>query len=221
MMFGAMTSIVVAGEVVDTSKEVLPAAYDNPYFMGATFGYLDKMDTEFYSIHFGKDLSRKLCNWEQAIYLELGYAAPDDSSSFTYTPTPTPPPTSQLPTDEPSPVTVKVDVDFEMIPLTLNYKLERQLSNRFNVYLGAGVGAAFTDSEASSGSSKVSNSDTVFFAQAFAGLLYNINPKWELYGGARYIYLDEPGGEAWDAVESAGVASNDDWLVELGLRYNF
>ena len=60
-----------------------------------------------------------------------------------------------------------------------------------------------------------SDSDWVFCAQVFAGLGYNVNPHFEIYGGGRWIYLADP--TLFGSKESV----NDDWLVELGARFKF
>lgn len=229
----AMTSAVMAGEVADFSKEVLPVQQYNPYFIGGTVGYLDKMDTEFFSLHFGKDLNCKLCNWTQSLFLEVGYASPDLAQSQTITTpsttvTTTVPPlsSSALPTTTTTVVpgstsTIGLNYDFKIVPVTLNYKLEREIFNRVNFYAGAGIGAAFTESEFTVNGTGPSESETEFFAQGFTGLVYNMSEKWEIFGGARYIWFEEPGNTAWQAVEAANVAKNGDWLGEIGLRFNF
>lgn len=219
----SVSSVAMAGEPskgTDLSKEVLPV-YDNPYFIGGTFGYLDEMDTEFYSFHVGKDLTQQLHGWDQSVYLEVGYAETDFNRSFAI-----PRLNDNIPAQ-----TVSFDYDFEIIPVTLNYKLEKVLNQKLNFYMGVGAGVGFTDSEVSTGgivsggttigAGKTGDSDAVFFSQAFLGLLYNINPSWEAYGGARFIYFEDPDSSIWDAIEDADEASNTDWLGEIGLRYNF
>ena len=203
----AMSSSAFAGE--DISKEVIPPPVDNPYFIGGTIGHLDEMDTEFYSFHIGKDLDNQFLGCDQSVYLEIGYADTDGD-------------TLVIDPNITSAVVLRpLDYSFELIPLTLNYKLEKELSPNFNAYLGAGAGVAFTDSKVSVGALSDSDSDTVFFAQAFAGILYNINESWEAYGGARFIYFDEPDNDIWDGIEALDAADNNDWLAEIGLRYNF
>lgn len=203
LLLAAMSSAALAG---DNSKEVLPPPpVDNPYFMGATIGLLDEMDTEFYSLHLGRDLDGQRFGCDQALYVELGYADTDGSLS--------------VPAGSAPPLSYRYG--FELIPLTLNYKLEKEISPNFNAYLGAGAGIAFTDSSLSNGANSMDDSDTVFFAQAFAGVLYNINQSWEAYGGGRFIYFDEPDNDAWEMIQDAGKADNQDWLLEIGLRYNF
>lgn len=85
-----------------------------------------------------------------------------------------------------------------VVPLTLNLKLERPLVGALNAYLTAGAGYALVDA---------AGADDSLYGQASAGLLYNLNERFELFGGARYTYFEE--------------SSSDDWGWELGGRINF
>ncbi|MDE0827455.1 MAG: hypothetical protein OSA48_11710 [Akkermansiaceae bacterium] len=188
---------VLAGEKTPISEKspiIPPAPSPYQWFAGATAGYLLENDEEMYTAHIGVDLSNQLRGWDQAIYLEVGYIdicySVIDSSQSIYG-----------------------CLDMEIIPVTLNYKLEKQVSQSLNAYCGLGAGMAFIDVEASGLGSA---DDTVFYAQLFGGVLYNVNSSWELYAGARVIYFED------DDLESIGVdIENTDCLVEIGARHNF
>lgn len=93
--------------------------------------------------------------------------------------------------------------DLDFIPVTLNLKLEGPIAGGLNWYLTGGIGAAFWDVSTIYGD----DDGTSFYTQATTGLLYNINQNIEIFGGLRWIYLDE--------------ADSDDYGFEGGLRYNF
>ena len=65
----------------------------------------------------------------------------------------------------------------------------------------------------------LSEKDTVFAAQVFAGLIYNVNPHFELFGGARWIYIDDSRSAALPGI--LDVKFGSDVLIELGARYTF
>jgi opacity protein-like surface antigen len=102
-------------------------------------------------------------------------------------------------------------VDLEFIPLTLNYKLDYQFGGGFSFYAGAGLGAAFQDVEVFG----ASDDSVEFMAQAFAGIGYDISESFQIYGGARYIWIDD--------TELLGVSvdSGDDVALEIGARFRF
>ena len=73
---------------------------------------------------------------------------------------PTAPPTAVF--------TTSLNSEFSMIPVTLNFKLEREIVNNLNFYFGVGAGVAFTDFDADvnffSGPVAFSEDDEVFYA---------------------------------------------------------
>jgi len=81
------------------------------------------------------------------------------------------------------------DIDVEVIPITLNYKYENSLTNKLNWYIGAGAGIALYDAEISVTES-ASQDDILFYVHVFAGLVYNVIESFEIFGGAKYIFMD-------------------------------
>lgn len=161
-------------------------------------GVSDVEDAEFdmYTLHIGRNLNQ-LLGCDTAAYLEVGYLngnmdvdAGSVSSSF----------------DGPL-----QEVDLEVVPVTLNVKLERRLFNPVSGYLTAGVGYAFTNRSVPAGSVR----DGGFYAQASFGLIYNINEDYEIYAGSRWMYLDSVDFGGGDLELDSALA----W--EVGLRYNF
>jgi opacity protein-like surface antigen len=226
-----------AGEPVmyDKSPMIPPPAAPSLYnwFVGGSVGYLLEAEEEMYHGHIGMDLGSQLGGWDQAIFLEVGYADLGECSNFGY---PDPQGSS---TGGKGPGgdfedylyyygQGRVCFDLEIIPVTLNYKLERPLTQSLSAYLGIGAGVAFMDAEAKIGGSDDSDDDTVFYAQFFTGLVYNINPTFELFAGARVIYFDDPDFSLFgssvdlDDLDDAGVdIDNTDYLIEAGARINF
>jgi opacity protein-like surface antigen len=102
-------------------------------------------------------------------------------------------------------------VELEFIPVTLNYKLDYQFGGGFSFYAGVGAGAAFQDVEVFG----ASDDSVEFMAQAFAGIGYDISESFQIYGGARYIWIDD--------TELLGVSvdSGDDVALEIGARFRF
>ncbi|HEY8962027.1 MAG TPA: outer membrane beta-barrel protein [Luteolibacter sp.] len=186
-----------------------PAPVSSPawdWFIGASGGYLFDFEEPIYTAHIGVDTPYRIGSWDTAIYLEVGYTEKDDSFEV-FVP--------QLEDDFVS------DTDVSIVPLTLNLKLERQLTQRLNVYIGAGLGVSFIDADAEAiplVSGSLSKNDTVFTAQIFAGLIYNFTPNLEAFGGGRWLHIDAP---------HYSIAGHDildlenDTMVELGLRYTF
>ena len=109
--------------------------------------------------------------------------------------------------------------DLDVIPVTLNLKLEREINSYVSAYGTIGAGIAFSDLDTSFGD----DNDITFFAQASAGLLHNVTESFEVFTGVRAIYFSDPSftiaGESVD-LDDAGI-DNFDFLVELGARYNF
>ena len=248
----AFLSVLAAGSVLAGEKAVLDKSPVTPppslysWFAGGTVGYLLENEEEMYTGHLGIDLPNKLGGWDQAIYLEIGYAELSgcanyggsdngfvnigdgglgdysqvsgvktmimddykrDSFGFLF---------SQY---------GRACFDLEIVPVTINYKLEKPLTEALNCYISAGAGVAFIDAEADIGPSSDDDDDTVFYAQLAAGVLYEVNPSFELFAGARLIYFDEPEftlfGSDLDLgdIDDAGYeVENTDVLIEAGGR---
>ncbi len=200
-----------------TSKEVIPSSpAPEPslwqWFAGASAGYLFDYEEEMYHFHIGVDTPWDWGGWRSAFFLEAGYTENEESVVII---DPTAPPTAVF--------TTSLQSEFSMVPVTLNFKLEREIANNLNFYFGVGAGVAFTEFDASAlyftGPVAISADDETLYAQVFTGLNYEVTDAFEIYGGARWIYLDDSDVAG---VPAGGVAGfEDDFLGELGLRFNF
>jgi len=183
-----------------SSKEVIaPAPAPEPsiwqWFAGASAGYLVDNEEAFYSAHVGVDTPWTVATANVAFFLEVGYTKPEETFN------------GLRQTD--------IDVETQIIPVTLNVKFEKAIVGNLSGYIGAGAGVAFVDTDVHEDlfNNDASINDEVFAGQVFAGLVYNVTPSFEVFGGARWIYLDDT--DALFAVD------NEDYIVEGGLRYNF
>ncbi|WP_193213565.1 outer membrane protein [Luteolibacter marinus] len=104
-----------------------------------------------------------------------------------------------------------LQADVDIIPVTLNFKQEFMFNERFGFYAGAGAGAANVDVAAG----LVNEDDWVLSAQAFAGVVYNVTPNFELYTGVRYLWMDDVD------IAGANLGKFDGLGVGAGLRFNF
>jgi hypothetical protein len=201
-----------------TAKEAIVAPAEPSlwsWFAGASVGQLNDFDESMYHGHVGADTPWSVGGWDIALFGELGQTEGDLSGFAPFEPIEIP----QLTVNAVAGYNNRQSL--EIMPLTFNVKLERPIYNNFSAYVGAGVGVAFVDYTAKVPGLSISesDSDTVLAAQVFAGVVYNATSNVEIYGGARWIYVD------YDApsVPSVPVALSfdEDVLFELGLRYNF
>lgn len=198
----ALTCALQAGESYSakSAKAVIPPPAPEcrlQWFVAASAGYLLDAEEEMYHLQFGVE---KACvGFSHALYLEAGYTEFDD---------------------DPFNGNGRDRIDGDIIPITLNYKYQRSINQNLSWYLGAGAGIALVDQDVDNPMGGGSFDDTVFYAQAFAGLIYDFTPNVEVFLGARYIYMDDPDLSPNPAYN--GNASIDgDVLLELGARYTF
>jgi hypothetical protein len=223
-----------------SAKEtVAPAPATEPclftWFVGGSVGYLTEFEEPMYNIHVGTDTCWNVGGWNVALFLELGYTEKDDDWSNV----PFVPDTSnEGQFEQPEFIDLEdssgdlddledalsanaangwgdTGYDLDIMPITFNVKLERPLTGNLNAYFGGGLGMALVDLSVDTGPASFSDDDWVFVGQVFAGLNYNFTPNCEMYGGARWIYFDDAdfGGATLDL--------DDDFLLEIGVRYNF
>ena len=208
------TAAALAGESAKQPIPPPPASEPAPWnwFAGASAGYLADYEEAMYHLHLGIDFPpRGACL--HSLFVEIGWTSADDTYLS--------PPIALGDTQ----VSLALDSEVEIVPLTLNYKFERRIGERFSGYLGVGAGIAFVDYEstgvvlgAAAPPFSSSGSDTVFAAQIFGGVVYQVSDAFELYGGVRWIHLDD----ADITTGPFGVAIlEDDLLVETGFRFNF
>lgn len=206
--FVSFASPLLAGTPTSVIAPSLPAPEPSPiwnWFIGGSAGYLSHFDEPLYAAQLGVDTPYRIGSWDTSLYLEVAYTEKDDSfSTF----------------DEQLDEDVEYDTSVKIIPVTLNLKLERELTQRLNFYGGLGAGVAFINVDADSdlGTDSLSEEDNGFTVQLFAGLVYNITPHLEVFGGGRWIYIDT--GHFPIAGHST-LKIHHDYGAEVGLRYNF
>lgn len=207
-----------------SSKEVIsPCLWS--WVAGGSIGYVENWDEEIYTLHLGREYicPDKECN--HAFYLEVGYTETEFSKD--------PLPTANASPFHSGPVKnvdsfLSYDLDIEIIPVTLNYKYECSLGEKINWYAGAGAGVAFVDADFTTqeaGDAAIDNDDddTVFFAHIFAGVVYNINPAWETFCGARLLFMDDPDFNAdlqFHEIDQLATVDGN-FMFELGARFNW
>jgi opacity protein-like surface antigen len=151
------------------------------WFIGGSAGYLIDNEEAYYTIHGGVKLGES-GPLTHSLFVEAAYAEFDETIITT-----------------------------DIVPVTLNYKLDYNFTDRFSLYGGVGVGAAFVDSEVG----PFSDDSVELAAQAFLGLGYDVTPNFQIYTGARYIWVDD------SEIFNVPVDIGDDVGVELGLRFKF
>ncbi len=156
---------------------------------GSLDGNDGEIDLNLYTLHVGRSLNQQVLGCDLAAYFEIGMLNGDSGPS----------------------VTPNIDVD--VVPLTLNLLAEKELFAGIKGYATGGVGYAFTTvSDIAPGTNSGAGG---FYAQASLGLSYDVNEDWEIYGGARYLFL----GDVDFGVP--GSKLDDNVGYEVGLRYNF
>lgn len=164
------------------------------WFVGGTGGYLLDAEEDMYTLQIGANSPWSVAGWSVALFGEVGWTENHDRNNVS------------LPGDE--------DGDMDIVPITFNVKLERLLSGNLSAYIGGGAGVSYVDAEFNSLSGNDDSADDwVFTAQAFAGLAYHVSPAFEIFGGARWVYFDDPGFN--------GANLGGDCLVEGGVRLHF
>jgi len=203
---GSVTATAFAGETAPVQTAAAPAPTLGGWFAGAGFGQFESegsigdvsgdIDLDMYSLHLGRDLGTQFLGCDLASYLEVGYLEGEANIA--------------------SPLRAPLQtaaVDVEIIPVTLNLLAERTLFSSIKGYISGGIGYAFTETSFLGNN----DSDGGFYAQASIGLAYDVNEQWEIYGGARYIYLGD-----LELGSGPAVGELDDSVgYEIGLRYSF
>ncbi len=217
-----------------SAKEVVPPPAPNPclftWFAGGSVGYLTELEEPMYNLHVGTDTCWNLGGWDVALFAEIGYTQKDEDWNSDYDrqfePAIGP---SNLSGDLGDLEDALEDIanytpydtgyDLDIMPITLNVKLERQLTGNLNAYFGAGLGMALVDLSVDLYDENLSDDDWVFTGQVFAGMNYNFSENFEVYGGARWIYFDD--ADLSDEGMGGTLELDDDFLLELGARFNF
>lgn len=200
--YGQLSGVGIGGG--DFFEEVVENEIERPIY-GDESVEMGDFDFDLFSLHIGRDLGTKFLGCDVAAYLEVAYLTGDATlSSYLYQ--------SMMPQAVANKGYSSETFDLDIIPVTLNVKLERSIFGALSVYGTAGVGYAFSDASLLGESER----DGGFYAQASAGLLYNITQQFEVYGGVRWLYLGSVG-----IADESDLELDNDFAWEVGLRYNF
>ncbi len=232
----ALTLPLFAG--TSAKDAVAPATPESclfSWFAGGSVGYLTQLEEPMYNLHLGTDTCWNVAGWNVALFGEVGYTSTDESyRAREITQSGRAPLLSMSSSSRSFDVDemgsalsdlanfsgLQTGYDLDIIPITFNVKLQRQLAGNLDAYVGAGLGVARVSLDVNAGRfGKYSDNDWVFAGQVFAGLTYNVNANFEVYGGARWIYFDD--AKLSDRGQSATLELGSDCLLELGGRYNF
>ena len=138
-----------------SAKEVVaPAPAPNPclftWFAGGSVGYLTEFEEVMYTGHIGTDTCWNIGGWNVALFAEIGYTERDESYSYARQSTPPVEPHfhDSFTVDELEDYLdatsyfgqTNTSYDLDIMPITFNVKLERQLTGNLNAYFGGGVG---------------------------------------------------------------------------------
>jgi opacity protein-like surface antigen len=79
----------------------------------------------------------------------------------------------------------------KIVPLTLNYRLAVQGTQKIGYYFGAGIGMARTSVwiPANSSPSGLSDDDSSVMFQGFTGVTYQVASVTSLYAGLKYLWI--------------------------------
>lgn len=219
-----LVGLSYGGVAVAGSREpaqVAPPADVWQWFAGGSSGYLTDMDEFMYSLHAGAQ-RQAAGGGAHAFFLEVGYVG--DDADYRYIP---PPIVLGGRTEYAS-------FDLNVIPITLNYQYSRSIVAGLNGYAGFGLGVAVVDVESDwswsqalpppfgNGSRSEDETSVRFYGDVRAGLSYKASSSLEIYGGVRYVFMDDE--DMTIHVVNAGDYSagmNGDVLVELGVRCYF
>jgi len=177
------------------------------------------LDFDMYTLHVGRSWGSGFFGFSSSLYLEVGYLNGDTNLSYSgplddLTATDLGSITDPAVLDEldvVGAVLASPGIEIDIIPVTINFMGERNLFGGLGVYVGAGVGYAFTDTEVFG----ESDTDGGFIAQASAGLAYNFTENFKLFGGARWMYL-----ESLEFGDS-DLELDDEFGWEIGARFTF
>ncbi len=163
----------------------LAAAARASAIVGADVGYLADSKEAYFSSRIGYELAVR-SNVSHQLELEVGYTETEEAGASA-----------------------------DLLPVTVNYRVQGGLDRGFGYYAGAGLGFARTRVDGVSIGGPVRLSDNSFAAQAFAGITYQATPAVTLSVGAKYIRISD--------VNLAGTTFevDDDVALSAGISFKF
>jgi len=188
-----------AGTQVMPEPTPPPPIHDTwSWFAGATAGYLFESEEDIYTLQLGAKSPWSVADWSVSFFAEVGWTENNDGF------------------DLDAPFSGHVNADLDIIPVTLNVQFEHMFANSWSAYIGGGIGGAniSADFDVPSGVDDDNLDDWVFTGQVFAGVAYHFSPSFEIFGGGRWIYFEDPGS-------SDNISLGNDWMLEGGVRFHF
>lgn len=163
----------------------LAASAQAVIFVGADAGYLLDSEEEYLSARLGFEFKASETASHQ-LELEVGYSAAKEFG-----------------------------LEADLLPVTLNYRLQLPGSGKFGYFVGAGAGFARTTIDGVSTGGPVRLRDTTLALQGFAGLTYQAGPSTTLNLGAKYIWIDDAN------FAGTTVEVGDDVALQAGFTFRF
>ncbi len=166
------------------------------WFVGGTGGYLFEADEDIYTFQIGGRSPWAVSGWNIALFAEVGWTENHDGVNLG------------------PPFNSHIGVELDIVPVTFNVKFERTFASAWSIYLGGGLGGASISGDFSPPPGIDGSMDEwVFTGQVFTGIAYHVSETFEIFGGGRWIYFDDPG--------NGNVDLGNDWMVEGGIRFHF
>jgi opacity protein-like surface antigen len=155
LIITAMTALAItATGFAGSSKDAIaPTEPLSQWFVGGTVEYADRAETEVYTLKAGKRYFQT-DKISWSLFGEIGYG----TKSFRF-------------------------ADVDMMPFTFNGEVRYNLTEKWSVYAGAGLGTCYLDV----------NTDTDWYItyQMFSGVAYQLGSNLELNVGARYTWISD------------------------------
>lgn len=102
-------------------------------------------------------------------------------------------------------------IAIRMLPVTLNYRAETDVSESAFIYYGAGIGSAFIDVEYF----EFSDTGSSFVIQAFGGAGYRVSNNVSVLAGVRYLNMSSI------TVGGNDIGSENDFGFNFGVQISF
>jgi len=220
--YGQLNSVDSNGTKLLNNAIDLPGLAEVADFENGGSFKVDGFDFDMFTLHGGRTFGSGFYGFTTSLYLEVGWLRGDSRASYSG-------PFENVDFDEvdlgefdltdeqleqletAAAILGDPGIDIDIVPVTLNFMAERNLVGNLGFYVGGGLGYAFTKIDAF-GESETGGG---FIAQASAGLVYNFTETFEVYGGARWIYLDSLN------FGDSDLELDNDFAWEIGLRVNF
>ena len=191
------------------------------WFAGGSAGYLTDHDEWMGALSFGATRNGDADGVRHSWFVEVGLTGYDED--FVSAP--------RLPGARFEEARLEIDI----IPITLNYRFDSRIRDRWGFFVGCGLGVAVVDSSydwswsqalpppaQATGGGSDDGSDARLYGHVFAGAAFDLTEKVQLHAGLRWILMDENAGQ----IDVAGVSDqregiHNELCIEIGVRWFF